>query len=329
MRALVYVAPELVEMQERPRPTLRAGEEEIHVEMSGICGSDMSGFLGHSPRRKAPLTLGHELVGRIRDGRRVVANPLMSCGKCTQCLSAAQNLCERWRVLGFDGTEGSFAEYVAVPAGQLYKVPDDLPSARAVMAEPLANVVHLFRIAAPPPFFRLAIVGAGAMGALAFLVAQLIGAKDVLTVDVNPERLSVMKKMGVADTANASDPTVLRDLCAKGKASFDVVIDASGTAAARQTSFDLCRPGGQVVLLGMGDQRSEVDFVTSIRKEHCVVMSFAYTPVDFQRALSLIIDGKIDLAPWTETLPLEQGQRAFEKMTRAPGATLKMLLSIG
>lgn len=329
MRALVYVAPELVEMQERPRPVLRAGEEEIRVEMSGLCGSDMSGFLGHSPRRKPPLTLGHELVGRLRDGRRVVANPLMSCGKCTQCLSGAQNLCERWRLLGFDGIEGSFAEYVAVPSGQLYDVRDDLPSACAVMAEPLANLVHLFRVASPPPFFRLAIVGSGTMGALAFLTSRLIGAKDVLAIDVNPERLGVMKKMGVADAMNASDPMALRDLCANGKANFDVVIDASGTAAARQAAFDLCRPGGQVVLLGMGDQRSELDFVTSIRKEHRIVMSFAYTPVDFQRALSLIIDGKIDLRPWTETLPLEQGQRAFEKMTRAPGATLKMLLSIG
>jgi threonine dehydrogenase-like Zn-dependent dehydrogenase len=329
MRALVYVAPELVEMQERPRPVLRPGEEEIHVETSGICGSDMSGFLGHSPRRKPPLTLGHELVGRLRDGRRVVANPLMSCGKCTQCLSGAQNLCERWRLLGFDGTEGSFAEYVAVPAGQLYEVPDDLPSARAVMAEPLANLVHLFRIVAPPPFFRLAIVGAGTMGALAFLVAQLIGTKDVLAIDVNPERLAVIKKMGAVHTANATNPAAVRDLTAAGKANFNVVIDASGTAAARQMAFDLCRPGGQVVLLGMGDQRSEVDFVTSIRKEHRVLMSFAYTPVDFQRAVSLIIEGKIDLGPWTEALPLEEGQRAFEKMIRAPGPTLKMLLSIG
>lgn len=197
------------------------------------------------------------------------------------------------------------------------------------MAEPLANLMHLFRIASPPPFFRLAIVGAGTMGALALLVAQLIGASDILAVDVNGERLAVMKKMGVSNIVNVSDPTALQNLRAMGSADFDVVIDASGSAAARQTAFDLCRPGGQVVLLGMGDQRSEVDFVTSIRQEHRVVMSFAYTPVDFQRALSLIVEGKIDLGPWTETLPLEQGQHAFEKMTRAPGATLKMLLSVG
>src|SRR5690348_7202310 len=142
MRSLVYVAKESVEMQERPRPTLAAGEKELQVELSGICGSDMSGFLGHSPRRKPPLTLGHEVVGRLNDGRRVVANPLISCGKCARCRAGAQNLCDSWRLLGFDGTEGSFAEFVAVPESQLYEIPASLPSERAVLAEPLANAVQ-------------------------------------------------------------------------------------------------------------------------------------------------------------------------------------------
>jgi 2-desacetyl-2-hydroxyethyl bacteriochlorophyllide A dehydrogenase len=328
MRALVYVAPESVEMRDRPRPTPAAGEKEVEIETTGICGSDMSGFLGHSPRRKPPLTLGHEMVGRLNDGRRVVANPLISCGKCARCISGAQNLCESWRLLGLDRTEGSFAEYVTLPEGQLFEIPDSLPSERAVLAEPLANVVHLFRITAPLPFFRLAIVGAGTMGALTYLGARLIGARDILVVDLNQERLNALKKMGVAAAVNANDPAALREARESGLSEFDVVIDASGTAAARQMAFDLCRPGGQVVLLGMGNQRSEVDFVTSIRKEHRVVTSFAYTPADFRRALALLIAGEVDLAPWTEKVPLEHGQRAFEKMTRAPGATLKMLLSV-
>ena len=107
-----------------------------------------------------------------------------------------------------------------------------------------------------------------------------------------------------------------------------MVIDASGSAPARQMAFDLCRPGGQVVLLGMGTQRSEINFVNSIRKEHRVVMSFAYTPVDFRRALDLLLAGEIDLGRWTEQMPLEQGQQALEKMSHAPGATLKMLLQV-
>jgi threonine dehydrogenase-like Zn-dependent dehydrogenase len=328
MRALVYTGSGSVELQERPRPSALAGELEVRVEAAGICGSDISGFLGHSARRKPPLILGHELVGRLEDSRRVVANPLVSCGKCVSCISGAQNLCENWRLLGMDRTEGSFTEYVALPEEQIHEIPETLPSDRAILAEPLANIVHLFRILAPSAFFRLAIVGAGTMGALAFLVARGLGARDILSVDINEERLSVLREMGVPGVLNASDSAAVRKGIEDGKFGFDVVIDASGSAAARQLAFDLCRPGGQVLLLGMADQRSEIDFVTSIRKEHRVVMSFAYTPVDFRRALALLIAGEIDMTRWTERMALENGQQAFEKMTRTPGKTLKMLLSV-
>ena len=83
-----------------------------------------------------------------------------------------------------------------------------------------------------------------------------------------------------------------------------------------------------MVLLGMSQERSEVDFVTSIRKEHRVAMSFAYTPMDFQRSLELLKAGEIDLSPWTVEMPLEEGQQAFDRMTTAPGDTLKMLLRV-
>ena len=83
-----------------------------------------------------------------------------------------------------------------------------------------------------------------------------------------------------------------------------------------------------VVLLGMGQARSEIDFAASIRKEHRVVMSFAYTPADFARSLKLLTAGEIDLRPWTAELPLEEGQQAFDRMTKAPGDTLKMVLRI-
>ena len=87
-------------------PNLADGEEEIAIEVAGVCGSDISGFLGHSALRRPPLVLGHELVGRRRDGRRVVANPLLSCGHCDACLSGAQNLCESWKLLGLGTTPG-------------------------------------------------------------------------------------------------------------------------------------------------------------------------------------------------------------------------------
>ena len=328
MRALVYTAPEKVEMQTQPRPKAGESEIEIAVQMAGICGSDISGFLGHSALRRPPLILGHELVGWLPDGRRVVANPLMSCGVCDSCLSGAQNLCVSWRLLGLGQTQGSFAEFVALPSSQVHEIPEALPSARAVLAEPLANLVHLYRIASPSPMFRLAIVGAGTMGALALLVGKLAGARDVLLVDVNDGRLAVARKLGAAAAVNTGSAEGVAEAQRFAGRGFDMVIDASGGAPARQMAFDLCRPGGLVALLGMGAQKSEVNFVASIRKEHRVAMSFAYTLVDFRRSLDLLIAGEIDLGPWTEQAPLEEGQKAFERMSHAPGATLKMLLEV-
>lgn len=328
MRALVYTAPRTLEIQDLPRPVVQPGEVEVSVEYAGICGSDMTGFLGHSPRRKPPLVLGHELVGRLGNGQRVVANPLISCGHCTACLSGCQNLCDSWRLLGMDRTQGTYAEFVSLPNTQLISIPEELPATRAILAEPLANVVHLFRLAAPLPFFRLAIIGAGTMGALTLLLAQRIGARDILVADVNTERLEVMQQLGADHAAHVGTPEGKDRAVAGNPAGFDLVVDASGAASARQLAFDFCRPGGQVLFLGMGSQRSEIDFVTSIRKEHRVTMSFAYTPVDFQRAVHLLLGGEIDLTSSTEQAQLEAGQYAFERMTTSPGATLKMLLSL-
>jgi len=329
MRALVYTAPHQVSMEDRPRPEPAPGDCEIAVAAAGICGSDISGFLGHSRRRIPPLVLGHELVGRrVSDGKRVVANPLISCGRCTACLSGSQNICASWRLLGLDKTEGCYQEFVSVPAAQIYEIPDHLTDAQAVVAEPLANIVHLFRIAAPLPFFRMGIVGGGTMGSLALLTAKRLGVRDVLVQDVSEVRLATARHMGASVAANVSTEQGRAEARAFAGPGLDLVLDASGVGPARQAAFDLCRPGGLVVLLGMGQERSEIDFVTSIRKEHRVAMSFAYTPADFERALKLLVDGEVDLRPWTVELPLAQGQQAFDTMTQSPGETLKMLLRV-
>lgn len=328
MRALVYTAVRVVEMQERERPKPLAGEAVVTVEAAGICGSDMSGFLGHSRRRLPPLVLGHELVGRLADGRRVVANPLVSCRRCSACLGGALNLCSTWRLLGMDQTAGCFAEFVSVPTEQIYEIPEEMPTVRAVLVEPLANVVHLLRLATPQPFFRMGIVGAGTMGALALLTAHRIGVREVLVQDVNDERLASMRDMGATLAVNVSTAEGRDEARRFAGAGLDLVLDANGSSAARQAAFDLCRPGGQVVLLGMAEEKSEIDFVSSIRKEHRVVMSFAYTPLDFERSLALLKAAEIDLTPWSAELPLEEGQRAFDKLTQSPGATLKMILRV-
>jgi threonine dehydrogenase-like Zn-dependent dehydrogenase len=227
-----------------------------------------------------------------------------------------------------DQTQGCYAEFVAIPETQVYDIPDNLSDASAVVTEPLANIVHMFRIAAPQPFFRMGIIGGGTMGALALLTALHLGVREVLVQDVSEERLASVRTMGATLAVNAATEEGRAEAQRFAGYGMDLVLDASGSDKARQAAFDLCRPGGLVMLLGMANERSEIDFVTSIRKEHRVAMSFAYTPVDFERSLALLKAGEIDLLPWTKELPLEEGQRAFDIMTKTPGSTLKMLLRV-
>ncbi|HEV2484829.1 MAG TPA: alcohol dehydrogenase catalytic domain-containing protein [Terracidiphilus sp.] len=326
MRALVYAAPRRVILEDCPRPHPAAGEVEIAVVAAGICGADISGFLGRSRRRTPPLILGHELVGRTRDGRRVVADPLVSCGRCADCLDGRENFCSGLRLLGMDRMAGCFAEFVSVPESQMYEIPDDLEDARAVFAEPLANIVHLFRLAAPSLPFRMGIVGAGTMGSLALKMALHMGVREVLVEDVDEVRLAGARRMGATLAVNSETGRgEVRSFAGRG---LDLVLDASGEERARQAAFELCRPGGTVVLLGMAKERSELDFGVSIRKEHRALMSFGYTPVDFRRSLDLLVAGEIDLRPWTAEMPLDEGQRAFEKMIGSRGDALKMVLRV-
>lgn len=323
MRALVYTSPRKVQIEDWPRPYAGAGEVEIAVSTAGICGADVTGFLGRSRKRKPPMILGHELVGRTPDGRRVVADPLITCGRCAECVSGAGNLCRDLRLLGMDRTEGCFAEFVVVPETQVYLIADELEDARAILAEPLANVVHLFRLASLRPQLRIGIVGAGTMGSMVLQMALRLGAREVLVEEVNETRRAAAAKMGA--TLAVTPGSDARSFAGSG---LDVVVDACGSDEARQEAFDLCRPAGTVVLQGLAKERSEINFAASIRNEHRVLMSFGYTKEDFAHSLDLLTAGAIDLRPWTAQMALEEGQTAFEQMTCSRGEVLKMILRV-
>jgi Threonine dehydrogenase and related Zn-dependent dehydrogenases len=326
MRALVYTSPGKLAIEDWPRPYANAGEVEIAVTAAGICSADVTGFQGRSRRRKPPLIFGHEFVGRTPDGCRVVVDPLMACGRCAECVRGASNLCRELRLLGMDRLDGCFAQYAVVPSAQIHLISDDLDERQALLAEPLANIVHLFGRSELRPQLRLGIVGAGTMGSMALQMALRMGVRDVLVEEVDEQRRQAAEKMGATLAVNPLRAgSEARSFAATG---LDLVIDACGTDEARQEAFDLCRPGGTVVLLGLAKERSEINFSASIRNEHTVLMSFGYTKNDFRISLDLLTAGAIDLRPWMAQMALEEGQAAFERMTCGRGDTLKMILRI-
>jgi threonine dehydrogenase-like Zn-dependent dehydrogenase len=339
MKALVYVAPQRVEVQNIPEPALGDGQVLLQVSAAGICGSDIHGFQGHSARRQPGLVMGHETVATIgevhpgvqgwRTSQRVCFNPLVSCGTCGACRAQRENLCADWRIFGMDRVQGTFAERIAVPAGQLHALPESLPEAEAIFVEPVAVMVHAFRIAIDSVPETLAIVGAGTMGALAVVLAKLHGAPRVCVVDTNDERLAAARKLG-ADLAinNAREDAVRTVRSWSGGGGVEQVIEAVGIQATRRAAVAMAARGARLLFLGLGENESSLPWVDMVRNEQAVFTSFAYAKRDFTAAVGLVAARRFDLKAWTETRPLEDGQAAFAKMANAPGATLKMMLKV-
>ncbi|HXX94420.1 MAG TPA: alcohol dehydrogenase catalytic domain-containing protein [Planctomycetota bacterium] len=338
MKALVYTGPGKVEIQDVPKPLPRAGEVLLRNHHSGICGSDIHGFLGHSERRKPGLILGHETIATIEEvhpsvidwkpGQRVIVNPLMTCGACPSCLAGKQNLCANWRVLGLDRVHGTYAEFTALPTTSLYPAPAGVSDQEAVVTEPLANVVHFFRISMSEVPESLAILGAGPIGILALSMAKLRGIARVVMVDKNEERLAVARKLRADHVISAAqeDPVEAVRRWSDGGAEF--VIETAGITATRRQAVACARRGGRLLFIGMTENDSPLPWIEMIRDEKSVFTTFCYTPRDFQTSLRIIESRQIDLRPWTETRPLEEGQAGFEKIAHHPGSTLKMVFRV-
>jgi len=337
MKALVYTAVREVTIREVPEPQPGPDQAVLQVIGTGICGSDMTGFLGHSPRRQPPLILGHEVIGTVvhappgdwpfQVGDRVVANPLQACGKCENCRVGRANICSNWKLIGMDREEGAFAEYVAVAARNVFPLKPGVSDAQAVLIEPLANGVHLFSLIEKHVFGTLAIYGAGTQGILMLALARLLGYRDIAVVDTNPARLTVAEKFGAARCLNPKDgdpaAAVLEWTGGRG---VDIGIDAVGITAVRQNLIHVVRKGGEIMLLGLHDRMSDIDFSLVVRGEQRLQGSFAYTPADFQTSKRLLENGEVSIEPWTQMRPLEEGQAAFDLLVTDPGDTLKIVL---
>ncbi|GIH16169.1 alcohol dehydrogenase catalytic domain-containing protein [Rugosimonospora africana] len=300
MRALVFTGPGEVELQDVDRPRPDAGDVLLDVRAAGICGSELHGF--RQPGfRKPPLVMGHEFAGTTPEGRRVVVNPLVSCGQCDLCRSGRPQLCRNRELLGVH-RPGGFAESVVVPATSLHELPPEMSWQTAAMVEPLANAVHAWHqldprggVHATAPG-RVAIVGAGTIGLVCLLVARRHGLADVTVVDRSPQRLELARRLG----ATSTEPELAGE--------FDAVIDAVGSPVTRRAGIDRVRPGGTCVWLGLADPDPGFDGNALVRQEKRVVGSFAYSPDDFATALALAAELDLD---WTTPVGLEQSREVF------------------
>jgi threonine dehydrogenase-like Zn-dependent dehydrogenase len=284
------------------------GQETPEKALAEICGSDLHGYRGHPGPRRRPLVLGHEAGGGVegRDGRFVLF-PLFSCGACRSCLDGAQNLCERRELLGLN-RDGVFAGALSVPDTSLVEVPSAVPDRLAVLTEPLAVAV-----AAPAAGRRVAgdrvlVIGAGPIGLLAVYAARAAGA-DVSVAEPLAGRRRFAHELGAAQVLERPED-------AEAEA-FDLVLDAAGFASTVVSAVAAVRRGGQVTVLGLGDETVALPLADAVRRGVRIRGHFAYLRRDFAAALELLRADPVEDG-WLDVVPLAHGADAFRAFVDEP-----------
>ena len=256
-----------------------------------------------------------DAVTAVRPGDHVAVDPSLPCGRCRYCLAGQPNHCLDMRFYGsamrMPHVQGGFRESLACHESQAVKLPPGLALTRAVFAEPLAVCLHAARQAGPMLGQRVLVSGAGPIGALLILVARHAGAREVVATDLLDAPLALAREIGADHVVNLrSDPDGLAPY-ARDKGCFDVVLEASGSAAAVAGALRVARPGATVVQVGLGGGEATIPLNIAVAKEITLRGTFRFHE-EFAWAVGCIASGAIDVAPLlTAVLPLGQAERAF------------------
>jgi threonine dehydrogenase-like Zn-dependent dehydrogenase len=334
MRSLVWTGPSVMEVKESPKPALRPGWVLLAVEDSGICGSELGAFLGHNELRRPPLVMGHEFSGTVVelgpdvpkewDEQLVTVNPFLSCGECRQCRMGQRQLCYSRKIIGID-FPGSYAEYVAVPSANLYRVADSVMGA---LVEPLACGVRAANLTGAEVGDSVVVIGAGTIGLMALRVLKAKGVGRCIVVDTNPVRLRWASAWGATSVLNPKTDDVGSSLkAATSGEGVDSVVDAVGSAETRSQAVASVRRGGKAVFIGLHENVSSLPGNDIVRSEKQVIGSFSYSDEDFRRAVALANGGFLDASGgWLDVRDLGAGQASFLEQTTALAPYSKIIL---
>lgn len=328
MEALVIHAPGDLRVEDVPTPELGPTQLQVRVRCGGICGSDLHyyqhGGFG-TVRIQQPMVLGHEVAGVIeavgRDvqgrsvGERIAISPSRPCGACRYCQMGLQNHCLDMRYFGsamrMPHVQGAFRQQIVVEAYQAHRLDDDVSDAEGAMAEPLAVALHAVNRAGPMLGKAVLVTGCGPIGAMAVIAARRAGAAHIVATDLAAHPLRKAAQVGADETINvAEDPGALAKY-AGDKGRFDVLLEASGNERALKGAFDVLRPRGVIVQLGLAGAEMSLPVNTIVAKELELRGTFRFHE-EFAVAVQLINKGLVDLKPLVSaTLPYRDAARAF------------------
>lgn len=338
MYASVLHGPRDVRYEQIDLPELAEGEVLVDVKATGVCGSDIPRVLSDGAHFY-PIVLGHEFAGRVKSvapgvegftvGQKVAGAPLVPCLHCEQCQTGNYAMCPNYTFIG-SRRFGALAEYVAVPAQNLLKVPESVSFIEAAMVEPSTVALHGILVADYRPGRDVAILGGGTIGLFTAQWAKLLGAKSVTVFDISDERLEIATELGVdrvINTMSPDFPEVERQLIDAG--GFGVVFETAGQNATQILGLKLAGRGAQLSLIGNSHRDLEFSaqtFELINRKELKLAgswMSYSapFPGREWTDTLEYLADGRLKVIPRLlhGTFTLEQLPEAFA-LFEQPGA---------
>lgn len=307
MKTIVQTDPQSVEMQERNAPSPDAGEVLVQVHTAGLCGSDAHAYKYEGGYEWIPIPriMGHEYSGEVVDvgsdvtnfevGDKVIEEPIHDCGHCFQCKNGQPNVCQNFSITGMH-RDGAYAEFVTVEARHLHPVPDDVPLRHAAITEPTSIATRaVFDQSETTPGDTVLVEGPGPIGVLTAAVADSLGA-NVLVSGLTQDtkfRLPLLEDIGIQTINVQEDDIEERTEAFTDGLGFDVVFDTTGHKSGVEMAADRVRKGGQIVVVGLPGEDSELFMTPLVRGEIDLNTSYGSTWTNFEQALRLMEHGEI------------------------------------
>jgi succinate semialdehyde reductase (NADPH) len=353
MRAAVLRAPGALRIEELRDPRPGPGEVLVRVAACGVCHSDLHVIKGESPS-KLPVVPGHEMAGTIAElgdgvegpppGTRVVAPFILPCGRCARCAAGRDDFCEAFWALNraqgtlYDGTtrlyapDGSpvwmagpsaLAELCVLPATSVFAVPDGVALEEAAPLGCAAFTAYgaLVHAGALQPGERVAVVAVGGVGVNLVQLARVLGAAQVIAVDVSEEKLALARRMGATDTVDGSREDVReRVLELTDGEGVELAFEALGRPGTIRQALEVVGLGGRAVVIGVSalGELTPIESNLLVRRQLRLVGSYgARSRADMPRLLELAADGRISLGDTiSREVGLDEAAETFDALDR-------------
>jgi threonine 3-dehydrogenase len=316
-------------MESAPVPAIGGADVLVRVKTASICGTDLHiyGWDRWSQGRiKPPVTLGHEFCGvvervgeevtAVMAGDFVSAEMHVNCGHCHQCRLGEAHICQNLRIIGID-QDGAFAEFVKIPASNIWKLDAAIPEHYGAILDPLGNAVHTV-LAGPIAGQTVLVTGCGPIGLMSIAVAKACGSSTVFATETNENRRAMAKKMGADIVVNpVAEDAVSRILIETNGTGVDALLEMSGNPTAIQQGFKALRAGGRASLLGIPTENVPLDLVNDVIFKGATVQGIYGRRMygTWVQMTALLKAGRLDLEPlFGEREPLEKFENAFRKL---------------